>query len=189
MKGALPLGPDGKPCGVCTDFKSWTREKKAGNSTSQQPDSSSSSSSSSAPGTAAPASTSSTAAAAAWGDYEPETPCPPDSIELGRHSWTFLHTTAAYFPETPTPAQQAAATSLIASVASLYPCGWCADHLREYVAQKPPKTESRAALSEWMCVMHNDVNLRLGKPEFDCSRVMERWRESLDRARCGGWSS
>ncbi|GAV98642.1 mitochondrial FAD-linked sulfhydryl oxidase ERV1 [Lentinula edodes] len=28
----------------------------------------------------------------------PPTNCPPDSEELGHATWTFLHTTAAYYP-------------------------------------------------------------------------------------------
>ncbi|KAH9245089.1 hypothetical protein BASA81_017449 [Batrachochytrium salamandrivorans] len=28
-------------------------------------------------------------------------PCPPDSSELGASTWTFLHTMAAYYPESP----------------------------------------------------------------------------------------
>jgi len=41
----------------------------------------------------------------------------------------------------------------------------------------PPVTDSQHALSQWLCKMHNDVSRRIGKPEFDCSRVNERWRD------------
>ena len=27
-----------------------------------------------------------------------------------------------------------------------------------------------------MCELHNEVNDRLGKPQFDCDKVDERWR-------------
>jgi len=36
--------------------------------------------------------------------------CPPDRMELGAKSWTLLHSIAAYFPASPTPAQQATHT-------------------------------------------------------------------------------
>jgi FAD-linked sulfhydryl oxidase len=75
--------------------------------------------------------------------------------------------------------------SLIQSVSQLYPCGWCAEHLSGYIQREPPKVQSRTEISQWMCEMHNEVNDRLGKPQFDCSRVLERWYESMDRARCG----
>ena len=29
----------------------------------------------------------------------------------------------------------------------------------------------------WLCKIHNEVNEMLGKPSFDCSRVLERWRD------------
>ncbi|KAI9216827.1 FAD dependent sulfhydryl oxidase [Blastocladiella britannica] len=174
----VQLGPDGKPCGVCDEFKTWTHKTKP---KSKNDDASSQS-------TPPPAATATSADAkpAIWGEYEPVTPCPPDSIELGNHTWTFLHTTAAHYPTQPTAAQQSAMSGLVSSVAALYPCGWCATHLTDYLVKRPPATESRDAISQWMCVMHNDVNRRLGKPEFDCSRVLERWKESMDRARCGG---
>ena len=39
----------------------------------------------------------------------------------------------------------------------------------------PPKLDSHDELELWMCKAHNDVNLRLDKPEFDCRRTSLRW--------------
>lgn len=36
---------------------------------------------------------------------------------------------------------------------------------------------SGTELSMWLCKIHNEVNEMLGKPSFDCSRVLERWRD------------
>lgn len=41
----------------------------------------------------------------------------------------------------------------------------------------PPKVESQEALSQWLCRMHNKVNVKLGKEIFDCKKVNERWRD------------
>lgn len=41
----------------------------------------------------------------------------------------------------------------------------------------PPKTESQEALSQWLCRLHNKVNIKTGKEIFDCSKVNERWRD------------
>ncbi|KAI8058190.1 ERV/ALR sulfhydryl oxidase domain-containing protein [Syncephalis plumigaleata] len=57
----------------------------------------------------------------------------------------------------------------------LYPCGDCADHLREEIRRHPPDVASRITLSEWLCQTHNEVNRRLGKPIFDCKRVIQIW--------------
>lgn len=48
-----------------------------------------------------------------------------------------------------------------------------ADHFQEMLKQHPPQTSSRASLSNWACSVHNIVNIRLGKPEFDCSTLAD----------------
>lgn len=45
-------------------------------------------------------------------------------------------------------------------------------------------TSSRYNFSQWMCRLHNDVNRKLGKPEFDCSKVDERWRDGWKDGSC-----
>ena len=63
------------------------------------------------------------------------------------------------------------------SFAKLYPCSYCANHFRGEIKKFPPAVESNKDLSRWLCEIHNEVNERLGKPQFDCSRVLERWKE------------
>ncbi|KAL7749823.1 Flavin-linked sulfhydryl oxidase of the mitochondrial IMS [Sorochytrium milnesiophthora] len=179
------LGPDGKPCRACTEFPSWT---KSFNKTvaQQQQQHQASSSKSSGKAAAAAAAAAATAASSAWGDREPVTPCPADAIELGQHTWTLLHTAAAYYPDQPSAGEQQNMTTFLRSFSAIYPCGHCAEHLRGEMERQPPRVQSRHELSQWMCEMHNKVNDQLGKPQFDCSRVLERWLESMDRARCEG---
>lgn len=106
------------------------------------------------------------------------TPCPPDREELGRHSWTLMHTIAAYFPVQPTDEQSQAAVSFIRAVGLLYPCRHCAEDFQKGLEQHPPQAGSREALSLWVCEAHNRVNSLLGKPLFPCvlSKLDERWR-------------
>ena len=47
-----------------------------------------------------------------------------------------------------------------------------------------PDTKDNQALSEWFCNVHNEVNERLGKPKFDCSKVMERWKDGWADGSC-----
>ena len=105
-------------------------------------------------------------------------PCSPDSSELGRSTWTFLHTMAAYYPEQPTTEDQTVMRQFLHGLGRFYPCSYCASHLQQELIEMPPKVESNEALSQWFCMIHNRVNERLGKPQFDCSRVLERWRNS-----------
>ena len=106
-------------------------------------------------------------------------PCPPDRDELGRHSWTLLHTLAAYFPNAPSAAQSDAARSFIRTIGDLYPCRHCAEDFRVHLEESPPRVGSRAELSVWMCEAHNRVNRLLGKAEFSCALgdLDRRWRK------------
>ena len=111
--------------------------------------------------------------------------CPADVETLGRHTWTFLHSTAAYYPEKPSEAHKRNALGLFGSLPSLYPCRYCADELEvEMKRLGPPDVTSRSSLSNWLCQIHNEVNARLGKREFDCSKVLERWKEGWSDGSC-----
>ena len=84
--------------------------------------------------------------------------CPADREELGRHTWTLLHTICAYFPERPNEEEQKRAENFVSLLAHFYPCKHCAAHMREYMEVHPLKAISRTALSTWMCQFHNEVN-------------------------------
>jgi hypothetical protein len=43
------------------------------------------------------------------------------------------------------------------------------------IQEFPPKLDSRDEFILWICESHNRVNLRLGKPTYDCSKHDERW--------------
>lgn len=114
--------------------------------------------------------------------------CPPDTVELGRSTWTFLHTTAAYYPDKPSAAQKTHMTNLLSSLPSLYPCTWCADDFGESIKANPPQpaVESATKLNEWLCRRHNEVNKKLGKPEFQCDwkNIMRRWKDGPEDGSC-----
>jgi len=110
--------------------------------------------------------------------------CPPDRSELGSSSWTLLHSVAAYFPEKPTEQQQNDARQLMEIFGRLYPCSDCAEDLRGELAVNPPVTSSGVLFSDWLCRLHNRVSVKLGKPEFDCSKVMQRWRDGWKDGSC-----
>ncbi|KAI0060645.1 FAD-dependent thiol oxidase [Artomyces pyxidatus] len=167
----MVLGPDGKPCKICTSFRSWKPPKG---------------------GASLAASAASIATASAPSHYAYPPPendprpahCPPDVAAVGNATWTFLHTTAAYYPERPTPNQRANMLALLHSLPVLYPCSHCAADLGEQIRASPPDVSGRAALSAWLCRRHNEVNRKLGKQEFDCTNVDERWRDGPEDGSC-----
>ncbi|KAF9208365.1 hypothetical protein CPC16_006087 [Podila verticillata] len=184
---ALPpgmvLGPDGKPCRTCTDWKSWSKIGKAAKNKKESSSSSSNATTATiAAGAAAATATATTTTPSTSFNYEAE--CPADREVLGRATWTFLHTMAAYYPDKPSALEQSTMKSLLGSFSQFYPCGHCAEHLRQEMKVDPPKVESRKELAWWMCGMHNKVNEMLGKDVFDCNKVDERWRDGPADGRC-----
>ncbi|KAI4471587.1 alr/erv [Holotrichia oblita] len=110
--------------------------------------------------------------------------CPLDKDELGRQSWGLLHTMAAKYPQHPTEAQKRDMSCFFTLLSKFYPCETCAADLRKDLKDDPPKTESQEALSQWLCELHNKTNRKLHKPEFDCTKVNERWRDGWIDGSC-----
>ncbi|KAJ3020402.1 UNVERIFIED_CONTAM: hypothetical protein HDU68_010185 [Siphonaria sp. JEL0065] len=119
------LGADGKPCGVCDGFKHFSsdQKKKEKNKKPVQ----------------------------AIESSNAKLPCPPDSRQLGRHTWTFLHTMAAYYPDNPSKEEQQNASTFMTSFAKLYPCSYCANHLQQELTKTPPRVSSSKEFSQCPC--------------------------------------
>jgi len=92
---------------------------------------------------------------------------------LGQATWKLMHTMTLRFPEEPTRDERDALDSYFHLQARLYPCGECAAEFQELLKKYPPQTSSRLAASLWLCFVHNQVNERLKKPQFDCAHLDE----------------
>lgn len=79
----------------------------------------------------------------------------------------------ARFPEHPTPEQANDLRTFMHLFSLLYPCGDCASHFQQLLREWPPQVASRKNAELWLCGVHNRVNARLGKPEFDCMTLNE----------------
>ena len=115
--------------------------------------------------------------------------CPPDVEVLGRATWTFLHTIAATYPQRPSVEQKSDMVSFLGTFSKFYPCWHCADEFRQWMSrgENRPNVETREGFENWMCRAHNEVNARLGKEAFDCSResLNIRWRDGPKDGSCG----
>lgn len=199
----IVLDENGKPCKICNSWQTWAKigkqQKKkqdptAGNSAASSTSSTSREETSGKSITGLLAAASTTAATSpsdsefTQSSLQRPPNCPPDVAELGRATWTFLHTTASHYPPTATPAQQTSMRNLINGVAEFYPCSHCAADFREKIKQsggvKEQDVAGRKALERWFCERHNEVNEKLGKRVFDCAKVGERWRDGPEDGSC-----
>ena len=177
----LIIGEDGKPCKVCNSWQDWAKikvKKKSGD------------------GGAAAGMGGFAAMMSGTAGSEKSVPvpapvvnrrdCPADTEALGRSTWTFLHTTAAYYPLKAPESTQQNMLKLLSSLSLLYPCVPCATDFQEDVKKNPPDVSGREALSRWLCQRHNEVNNKLGKQSFDCSwpSLNARWKDGPADGSC-----
>ncbi|KAL0939445.1 Mitochondrial FAD-linked sulfhydryl oxidase ERV1 [Colletotrichum truncatum] len=155
-KGVV-LGKDGKPCRSCSSksaFSNWAAQTNA----------------SLKKGTSNISNT-------------PDN-CPPDVEALGRSTWTLLHSIAATYPEKPSPTQKEDLRGFMRLFSKLYPCWVCAEDFQSYMQKQQVQVAGRKEFGNWLCEAHNEVNRKLGKKEFDCSRWEERWLTGWKDGRC-----
>lgn len=105
---------------------------------------------------------------------------PPDVQKLGASSWTFLHAMAAKYPTEPSQTEKKDMTEFLKLFSHVYPCNWCAMDFEKYITKYSPRVESKEELSRWMCEAHNHVNVKLGKPKFNCDFWQQRWKDGWD---------
>ncbi|KAF2147178.1 uncharacterized protein K452DRAFT_354631 [Aplosporella prunicola CBS 121167] len=167
-KGVV-LGPDGKPCRSCTSFASWAVMAKE---KTKDPN--------------VATTTTTTPPAAGTSSLAPPADCPPDVEQLGRSSWTLLHSIAAQYPQRPSPTIQRETSTFMRTFAKLYPCWTCAEDFQNWLAvdANAPRVSSRDEFGRWMCEAHNAVNVKLGKEKFNCDRWEERWRTGWKDGSC-----
>ncbi|KAL0108983.1 hypothetical protein PUN28_014228 [Cardiocondyla obscurior] len=156
-----------KPCRACMDFRTWAKRQKevydSEKGTHKIQDQ--------------------TLIAKGNGNGARED-CPLDKDELGSKTWAFLHTMAAYYPDKPSKEQKADMNNFFHTFSKFYPCNICAEDLQKQLKQTPPETGSQDKLSQWLCRVHNGVNKKLGKPEFDCKLVNQRWKDGWMDGSC-----
>eukprot|EP01069_Polyplicarium_translucidae_P007963 Polyplicarium_translucidae@DN3173_c0_g1_i7.p3 len=91
---------------------------------------------------------------------------PPDRRELGRASWTFLHSVSANAPAKMSRAQGKKFDTWMKAFSSLYPCSTCRPGFeRQVAAHRRPAVRGREEFVLWMGQFHNLINKEIGAPE------------------------
>ncbi|EEQ38315.1 putative FAD-linked sulfhydryl oxidase [Clavispora lusitaniae] len=93
--------------------------------------------------------------------------------QLGNSAWHLLHTVLARYPDEPTEKEKSTLKQFILLFSQVYPCGDCARHFQKLLKKYPPQVGSRKIAAVWGCHIHNKVNERLNKPEYDCTTILE----------------
>lgn len=86
----------------------------------------------------------------------------------GPSAWRFLHAVTFAYPETPTQQHVEAAEKLFTSLKLMLPCDECCGHYCSAMetTRLRDALQSRTTLTRWLWEFHNNVNRRLGKPEY-----------------------
>ena len=100
---------------------------------------------------------------------------------LGRSTWTLLHTMAARLPDEmgnddeDNKIVREDVEQFVKLLSKLYPCGECAEHFRGHLKERPIRVGGKEDFKQWLCEIHNDVNKMLEKDLFDCKELDTRW--------------
>lgn len=113
----------------------------------------------------------------------------------GAPGWFFLHCVAAGYPVDPDGYDEArgnakghsrrAYTSFFTNMGNVLPCRFCRESYIRFVSEIPIEdyTGSRSALFEWLFIVHNKVNHKLGRPvEPSLGEVVDKYERF--RAKC-----
>lgn len=81
--------------------------------------------------------------------------------------WHTMHIVALGYPQSPTYAQKRAAKEFYESLAFVIPCAVCREHYEKHLQKFPisPHLDRRDDLFRWTVMLHNEVNVMLGKPK------------------------
>jgi FAD-linked sulfhydryl oxidase len=105
---------------------------------------------------------------------------PPDVEQLGRSSWTLLHSVASTYPEQPSTKEQSDMKQFLKLFGNFYPCWWCGEDFQKYMTTNEPQVETQDKFGKWLCDAHNEVNAKLGKPKFNCNLWKQRWKDGWE---------
>ncbi|XP_063229056.1 uncharacterized protein LOC134534508 [Bacillus rossius redtenbacheri] len=108
--------------------------------------------------------------------------CPLDKDELGRNTWSFLHTMAAYYPDAPSPEQQTDVRQFFSAFSRLYPCSFCAEDLQE-VCRAGSKMVALARALLLVVIVHALAGA--GVLARNCSVAANSARLKADLSLCG----
>jgi hypothetical protein len=99
---------------------------------------------------------------------QPRKPQSKDPTNWGPHLWYYLHTSAANYPENPSPEQQHNMKQWLITLSTTIPCTNCSGHYSSYINKHRNKLDDicsdKHKLFDFLVDCHNQVNIRNKKP-------------------------
>ena len=94
--------------------------------------------------------------------------------------WFVMHTVSLNYPVQPTYAQRRTHYDFFYNIRNILPCEKCRHHYRVLLKQYPiePFLDSRDALISWVILIHNQVNVQLGKSTMSKDAVMQKYNKA-----------
>jgi hypothetical protein len=108
----------------------------------------------------------------------------------GPFFWHTIHIVALGYPKNPTYTDKKCAKEFYESLAFLIPCTVCREHYKEHITKNPltPYLDTKKDLLQWTINIHNQVNIKLGKPEWTEMEVIAYYERLGRRDRSPVWT-
>lgn len=97
--------------------------------------------------------------------------------------WFVMHTVSLNYPVHPTYANRRTHYDFFYIIRNILPCEMCRQHYRALLKQFPiePFLDNRDSLISWVILIHNQVNLRLGKSAMTKEDVLQKYHSAYER--------
>lgn len=105
----------------------------------------------------------------------------PSKERMGFFTWNYMHSLIATLDcgkDDKLDVQIKKKTvELIHLIQKTFPCQTCSKDFGELLEKYPPnQIETKKEFGEWLCNIHNLVNLKLNKPKFDCDQLEQTYK-------------
>ena len=93
--------------------------------------------------------------------------------KLGIHTWALLHSVAATYPNHPTEVDKERFKNFFDGLIHFYPSQ--SELINSILEDHPLEYNNREELVYYICLIHNLMNQKLGKPKFSCRKAFDVW--------------
>jgi hypothetical protein len=103
--------------------------------------------------------------------------------EWGKHLWGYIHTICIIDNDDPNTTRQQTdhVIKCLRGLSDSIICSKCAEHFKISLENFMTSTDicRNMALFEWSVNIHNEINRKLGKPEWSYEAALDKWTKKL----------